>query len=199
MTRRARQLLQISVLVAFASLPAIGQVEGRSTSVLEQVLSVTSVGGVAISPDGSHVAYTLTRHDSKGNGLGSEIHIVSADGDGDRLLVNGGAPAWSPDGDQIAYFSSAGGSRQIWIIPATGGEARQVTRHRGYIDRFRWGPDSKRIAILFRQAHAADLRFFTKAPHPLMPIVVDGNKLPMNQLAIVDIESDTAETVTPSP
>ncbi len=197
MNTRLRKLIRISALAAVTSLPVLAQTEAEATSILEQVLSVTSVGGVAISPDGSRVAYTLTPHDRKGKSLGSEIHIVSTQGGADRRLIDGGSPSWSPDRSTIAYFSSAAGSRQIWTISAAGGEPHQATQHEGYMDRFRWGPDSKRIALLFRRAHEADLRFLTKAPHPLMPILVDGNNLPMNQLAIVDLESGVTGTITP--
>ena len=196
MQTRSQVILRILLLIPLAGLPGFAQAEGEPGSIVEQVLSVTSVGGVAISPDGSEVAYTVTPHDSKGNSSRTEIHVVSTSSGEDRRLVPGGAPAWSPDGSRIAYFSSAGGSRQIWTIPAAGGEPRQATRHKGYIDRFRWAPDSKRIALLFRRAHEADLRFLTKAPHPLMPIVVDGNNLPINQLAIVDLEAGTTEAIT---
>lgn len=40
-------------------------------------------------------------------------------------------PAWSPDGTEIAYNSALGGGitvTGIWIIPATGGDARQILR-----------------------------------------------------------------------
>jgi dipeptidyl aminopeptidase/acylaminoacyl peptidase len=197
MNTRLLQLLQISALAVATSLTALAQTQTEAPSILEQVLSVTSVGGVAISPNGSQVAYTVTPHDAKGNGLGSEIHIVPAEGGANRRLIEGGSPSWSPDGSTIAYFSSAAGSRQIWTIPAVGGEPRQATQHEGYIDRFRWRPDSKRIALLFRRAHEADLRFLTKAAHPLMPILIDGNNLPMNQLAIADLETGATETITP--
>ena len=196
MNSRLQDFLLILFLILVTCLVGFAQADDEPGPILEQVLSMTSVGGVAISPDGSEVAYTVTARDGKGNSLGSVIHVVSTSSGEDRLLVQGGAPAWSSDGSSIAYFSSAAGSRQIWTIPAQGGEGRQVTKHQGIIDRFRWAPDSKRIAMLIRQSHEADLRFFTTAPHPRMPIVVDHNNLPMNQLAIVDLENGTTNTFT---
>ncbi|MDA1258605.1 MAG: S9 family peptidase [Chloroflexi bacterium] len=197
MNTNVQQLLQISLLACASWAQAFAQTPSQAASILEEVLSVTSVAGPASSPDGSEVAYTLTPHDAKGTGLGSEIRIVSVGGGGDRRLVDGGSAAWSPDGSTIAYFSSVGGSRQIWTIPAAGGEPRKVTQHNGYIDRFQWAPDSKHIAMLVRRPHESGLGFLTKAPHPLMPIVVDVNNLPMNQLAIIDVATTTVETITP--
>ena len=192
-----KQLFLRIALLAFVTCSSGLTKTDDSSTVLEQVLSVTSVGGVAISPDGSAVAYVVTAHDEKGYGLGSEIHIVSTETGKDRKLINGGGPVWSPDGSKIAYFSSKGGRRQIWTVPASGGTGEQLTDSDDYIDRFRWEPNSNRIAFLFRGAHEADLRFLTKAPHPLMPIIVDGNNLPMNQLAIIDLATKTSNTITP--
>ena len=189
-------LLRIALLAFVTGSAGLAQSNDSST-VIEHVLSVTGVGGVAISPDGSEVAYVLSKRDEKGYGLGSEIHVVSTETGKDRKLIDGGGPMWSPDGSTIAYFSSKSGSRQIWTVPATGGPGEQLTDSEDYVDRFRWEPSSKRIAFLFRRSHEADLRFLTKAPHPLMPIVVDGNNLPMNQLAIIDLATKTPKIITP--
>ena len=63
-------------------------------------------------------------------------------------------PQLSPDGKWIAYTVTAvdkdGNSKNadIWIIPVTGGEARQLTRSPKTDDRPRWSPDSKAIAFV---------------------------------------------------
>ena len=36
---------------------------------------------------------------------------------------------WSPDGKWIYFTSNRSGRREIWQIPASGGQARQITRH----------------------------------------------------------------------
>jgi Tol biopolymer transport system component len=53
------------------------------------------------------------------------------------------APAWSPDGQWIA-FSMRG---DIWKIPAKGGTAVALTSGPGYYFEPAWSPDSKRIAL----------------------------------------------------
>lgn len=58
-------------------------------------------------------------------------------------------PAWSPDGESIAYFSDASGEYELYVATADGsGEPRRLTEG---TDRFlshpTWSPDSKRIAF----------------------------------------------------
>src|ERR1700739_2733828 len=64
-----------------------------------------------------------------------------------------GGPQISPDGKWIAYEVGTPNVeanrvvRDIWLIPAGGGEARQITRG-GSDTRPRWSPDSKRLTFL---------------------------------------------------
>jgi Tol biopolymer transport system component len=36
-------------------------------------------------------------------------------------------PAWSPDGEELAFVSARTGSREIWVLTLAGGRLRQVT------------------------------------------------------------------------
>src|SRR5205823_5063153 len=57
----------------------------------------------AWSPDGTHIAYV---------GADGGVHVVGADGAGDRPLAPGNAPVWSPDGARIAFSSWDG---EVWV------------------------------------------------------------------------------------
>src|SRR5690606_20473463 len=87
--------------------------------------------------------------------------VSSNGGEAKRLTSHPGIelfPKISPDGKWIAFSAEYSGNRQIWVMPAEGGTARQLTFYnsegvmppRGGFDNvvLDWTPDSKRI--LFR-------------------------------------------------
>lgn len=53
------------------------------------------------------------------------------------------AAQYSPDGKSIAYISTLSGSPQAWIIPAQGGEPRQLTTGSDPVSGLRWSPHGK--------------------------------------------------------
>ena len=76
-------------------------------------------------------------------------------GDPDAVRLTEGlagvrAPAWSPDGAAIAVMASAGGSQDVWVVSADGGEPRQLTSGAMTVDEVRfgvsWSPDGGTIA-----------------------------------------------------
>ncbi len=58
-------------------------------------------------------------------------------------------PAWSPNGEKVAYLSDASGEYEIHIIDAQGkNKAIQLTDHQqGYRHTLRWSPDGSKIAF----------------------------------------------------
>ena len=56
---------------------------------------------------------------------------MNADGSRQKRLTDNLAedfyPAWSPDGQQIAFVSNRAGSRDIWVMNADGSNPKQVT------------------------------------------------------------------------
>lgn len=75
---------------------------------------------------------------------GGPIYLIDADGSNLQRLTDGLDPAWSPDGDQIA-FSRWRPPWGIYLIdPATGAEKRVVDGDR--LKEVTWSPDEARLA-----------------------------------------------------
>ena len=66
------------------------------------------------------------------------------------------APVFSPDGGTIAFYSTASGHQDVWLVPAAGGVPRQLTRESMSQDDGRfspaWSPDGTTIAFVSNKA-----------------------------------------------
>jgi acylaminoacyl-peptidase len=121
------------------------------------------------SPDGRTVAYVQTRLRKKKNDYASNIWLVDvANGSAPRKFTNSDKrdmyPRWSPTGDALAFLSTRSGKPQVWIIPTSGGEARQLTHAKRGVGQFTWSPDGQWIAYTSQvdneqdKKHAADAK-----------------------------------------
>ncbi len=105
--------------------------------------------GAVLSPDGKHVAATLSKD---GN---SEVYLLDATSGAviKRLTNSWGidtSPSFSPDGSQIAFVSDRHGSPQIWLMNANGSNQRRLTFNGDYNQTPAWSPRGDKIAFTAR-------------------------------------------------
>lgn len=119
-----------------------------TTSGVKSIIPVPSRGLKDVdypswSPDGSKIAY-LTRTYRNSDEYGSAIHVMNADGSGDRELSSSlpydgsfgdTTPSWSPDGSKIVfarmrneYVDEIALTYRLWIMDADGGNQRELTQ-----------------------------------------------------------------------
>ncbi len=118
-----------------------------------------------MSPDGQRVAYVNTTIDGARHAYRSSIWVIPASGGEARCftstVANAHSPAWSPDGRWLAFLSdregealpkdaprekrASKGKSQLWIMPADGGEAHQLTWMPHGVSAPLWSPDSRSI------------------------------------------------------
>ncbi len=69
------------------------------------------------------------------------------------------AAAWSHDGTRLAYLSDAGGSTQVWVMDAEGGNPSQITDHAGdaEITYVAWAADDQSLIVTVATATEASL------------------------------------------
>ena len=84
----------------------------------------------------------------------SEIYVTDRNGGNALNISNHPAkdvsPAWSPDGQRVAFASERGrvlGARDIYIVRADGSDLRNVTRGTRNNHEPQWSPDGTRIAF----------------------------------------------------
>lgn len=100
-------------------------------------------GEAAWAPDGSKIAFTQF--------LGGEhrIYVMNPDGSEIHFLVEGGAPSWSSDGQNLVFVKRLLGEAvgDLYMIGADGSELRQITDNM-FVNRPVFSPDGERIAFL---------------------------------------------------
>src|ERR1043166_4966285 len=135
-----------SVTIAFDSANGPARVP-----TLDDLLTLKSVGGTQISPDGKWVAYTVGYGDFKQDAFITQIWLAeTATGKSIQLTrsdKSSTTPRWSPDGKWVAVLSNRiDDKNQIFVIDPTGGEAQQLTKSESAIGNYSWSDDGRTIA-----------------------------------------------------
>jgi dipeptidyl aminopeptidase/acylaminoacyl peptidase len=123
----------------------------------EELLKLKTCTDAKISPVGDWIAYTIqvprTANDSPGKAY-SELYVVSAETGEIKPMIPGKvsvkSPQWSSDGSQLAYLSKGVEETitQVWMIPCSGGEPRQITRATTSVLSFRLHPRKNQIVYI---------------------------------------------------
>ena len=125
--------------------------DSPSTPTIQQSLSMKSVGGAQISPDGRYVAYVVQQASWEENDFVQQIWVTqTATGESYQLTTgkkSSDTPRWSPDSRRIAFLSDRDGKRQVYLIAAAGGEAAQLTTEENGVESMSWAPDGSAIAF----------------------------------------------------
>ena len=149
-----------ALAVLLASSAAAMQAQTMKAPTIDQSLEMHSVGAPQISPDGHRVVYEQTRTNWEANAFETDLWLVDVTTGQGHLLTTAAKSssdaAWSPDGRWIAFLSdrvaplagSPAGKRQLYVLPADGGEAQQVTKMEAGVNAFEWAPDSMRFALV---------------------------------------------------
>lgn len=110
----------------------------------------------SFAPDGRRIAYAgILSPDDSDRGIFS----LDVDGGGLTTLYDvpgayDSAPAWSPDGTQIAFESNANvaganpeGDMELWVMQANGARPTQLTRNAAHDVGPAWSPDGRLLAF----------------------------------------------------
>jgi TolB protein len=99
---------------------------------------------VAAAPDGKRLVFASTRHSAQPN-----VYLKTIDGRAVTQLTDDPAadvqPAFSPDGQAIAFTSNRSGNWDIWLMGLQGGRATQVTHSQLHEVHPSFSPDGKQL------------------------------------------------------
>jgi dipeptidyl aminopeptidase/acylaminoacyl peptidase len=176
----------------FAAVPAAPTMR----DVLRITDGMSDFSNVAISPDGTRVAYQKTyRHANTLWIVNLATHRsvqVSASAKADAM-----SPAWSPDGRRIAFLSDARtkGRPSLYVADLNGRGVRLLAALGGSPQRLTWSPDGQRLGLLY----IANPHRLAGATAPgARDVGVIGSVTDEQQIATIDATSGALKLVTPS-
>jgi dipeptidyl aminopeptidase/acylaminoacyl peptidase len=125
---------------------------------VETLWQLERVQGVALAPDASAAVCAVSSYSMEENKGTTSLWLLPAGACAPRRLTRAGDKdgnaAWSPRGDRIAFLARRDqegrkdAERQLFVIPAAGGEAERRSDFRPGIEEFKWMPDGRRIAFI---------------------------------------------------
>ena len=140
--------------------------------------SQTDIGGLAISPDGASIAFDAGQSAVGPPSFAAWVIPAPLGGVPRKLVANGRAIRWSPDGKSIAYVVAGGSAGDaLWVAAADGSNAREIAPRRGGIHKHwaTWSSDSRYVyfnhTISTSNAEPAEIYRVPATGGPIEPIV----------------------------
>jgi len=116
---------------------------------VEDLYKIKSIGSPVISNDGRKIVFIVTELDLKKAKSNTEIYLMNVDGTNQKQFTNNEAadfnPIWKNDDSGIIFTSTRTGSSQLFCLPISGGEAKQITDFELGINSAKLSNDGKSI------------------------------------------------------
>ncbi|GAE15481.1 prolyl oligopeptidase family protein [Bacteroides pyogenes JCM 6292] len=127
------------------------KIEGRRMTP-EALWAMGRIGGLAVSPDGKKVAYTVAYYSVAENKSNREIFVMNADGTDNRQITRTvyqeNEVAWIKGGSKLAFLSNDSGSSQLYEMNPDGTGRRQLTDYDKDIEGFKFSPDGRKLLFV---------------------------------------------------
>lgn len=202
-----RGVLALALIAASATAQPGGELFGP-----DDLARLATVAEPAFSPDGRHISYSVTTTNLSADKQQSDLWRASWGGSRRQALTqtpnsSEWLPQFSPDGRWLAFLSDRGGEdakTQVWVMPAKGGKAKQVTKFLEGVEDFALSPDGRRLAVIAWDPERADGSPRPKNPPPIVisryQFKEDGTgylTARRKHLYVVDVATGKAMLLTP--
>jgi TIR domain/WD40-like Beta Propeller Repeat len=130
---------------------ALAQLAKTNAIETQRAISLTAIAANRTATPTSNTRAVVT--DQIAFRSNSNIYLMNADGSNQSDLTNSQeinfAPAWSPDGSQIAFTSDRDGNNGIYVMNANGLNLHKITNDNTIAAWPAWSPDGRRIVFVF--------------------------------------------------
>ncbi|MGO9302470.1 MAG: LpqB family beta-propeller domain-containing protein [Candidatus Korobacteraceae bacterium] len=179
------------------SLPLVAQPQGaavsRAATVLASMPHAKKIDQVAISPDGTQVAYIIGTELTVTAANGGPLRTISLE---DKLSLR--EVTWSGNSKQLAFLADLPGDTpvaQVWTLALASGAPVKRAELKGYVQTPRFSPDGGRLAVLFIEG----LPRVAGPLEPMIPLagVVD-DQIFEERLTTIDLKTNKLTQATPA-
>ncbi len=142
------RILTFIVLFSVISLSGFSQKRAMTT---DDYLDMVSLGLTMLSPDGESVIFGKRTLNWDENEYDTKYYYISGEGGDSYQYIGeegGSSLEYSPDGKYISMIRRVKEASQIFLLPTTGGEAIQLTKHENSVGSYKWSDDSKSIYFI---------------------------------------------------
>ena len=184
------------------------EINAQVDATLSKLYTVKNFKETALSPDAKYLAWAEALRAP--NGTESEntalwlLDRSQPQPHPKRITAGGGTSAcaehgwaWAPNSMQAAFLSNCqtGKQAQVYAVAAATGKTRKLTSVTGFLQRLKWSPDGKTLAVLFT-ANAVRLAGAVEATTPDAGVVEE--KLYEQRLTLIDLASGVVRELSPA-
>lgn len=188
--------MRIGLLITLVATTA-ALAQGPAAPSIDDLIDLKRVAAPAVSPDGRHVAFTVRETNWDDNAYETEIWIGDAAAGHSRQVTNSRKssmqPAWSPNGQWVAFISDRDGKRQLYRIAVRGGEAERLTGTEEGVSAFAYAPSGRQIAFTMQDPVSEAMKEREKR---WGDIRIEDQDQRYTHLYVLDLESKAVKQVT---
>jgi len=180
------------ILLTILLLSVAATAQDRVAAALDSLPSTQKIDQVAISPDGTKVAYIVAGELSIATISNGTSHRIASEQTTAREV------AWSADSRRVAWLNDLPGEKpvsELWSASGDGGDLKQLATLRGYADNPRYSPDGTKLSLLY-------IENIPRIAGPLQPMTplagVVGEEIFEQRIAVVDLATKRLKQITPA-
>lgn len=160
----AIEAMEISTPLAFGSSTGSVINYGLVDAALKMDLEKKTITGSTLRRQAHRVADAIYENQTGVPGIfstriafvrGNQLFVADADGQGEQLIASSSSsiisPAWSPDGERLAYVSFESGKPVIYVQNLATGTRTVAANYHGNNSAPAWSPDGTQLAVALSQ------------------------------------------------